>query len=100
MKIWRMKAPGPGIRRHGRDDLTVGARAGSRIQNWVSQEHSAIPPRAETLTPSQGRSVMPATNAEVEAGGRKEIGMAGAQTEARGNSDVFAREGAGGLKKP
>lgn len=43
---------------------------------------------------------MAAITAEAEAGGRKEIGMVGSQTGARGRSGALAGAGTGGWKEP
>lgn len=62
----------------------------------VTQECCAASLREETLNPSRERSVMPATSAAKKAGGRKEIGMVGAQTGTRERSAALAGAGTGG----
>lgn len=61
----------------------------------MNQEGSATLTREETVTPSQGSSVVPATAAEAEEGGRREVGMVEEQTGARGGSASLVGAGAG-----
>lgn len=55
----------------------------------------ATPPRVVTPIPTQRRNIRPTTAAKAEAGVRREIAMAGAQTRARGRSATLAGAGTG-----
>lgn len=48
------------------------------------------------MTPRQGRSAVPSTTVKAEVRGRKDIGMAGAQTGARERKVALAGAGTGG----
>lgn len=61
-----------------RSNFTVGARARSGKKTMGTQKHSTTRSRVETLTPSQGRGVIPAIIAQAEVVGWKGVGIAGA----------------------
>lgn len=62
----------------------------------AAQESDTTSARAETLTRSRERSAMPAITAGAEAGGRRKIGMVGAQTGAHRRDAALAGSRTGG----